>query len=178
MRRSSCPTKLSPIPLRSFAAASVLLAALLIAPLAFAQHAGDRIENQMTPEQFKAAGLDQLSPEQLENLNAWLNRTLVAETTKAARQAEEKVESENRGFFDFGSNEPVTGRLQGEFRGFAKGREYRLENGQLWRQTNSASLSGVRLDSPQVTIKPSLIGSTWYLTVEGYNTAAKVERIK
>ena len=40
------------------------------------------------------------------------------------------------------------------------------------------SLSGVHLDSPQVTIKPSLIGSTWYLTVEGYNTAAKVERIK
>lgn len=178
MRRSSCPTQPSPISFRSFAANGALLAALVLAPPAFAQQAGDRIEQQMTPEQFKAAGLDQLSPEQLGNLNAWLNRTLVVETTKAARQAEERVENESRGFFDFGSNEPVAGRLQGEFRGFAKGREYRLENGQLWRQTDSASLSGVHLDSPQVTIKPSLIGSTWYLTVEGYNTAAKVERIK
>jgi hypothetical protein len=28
----------------------------------------------------------------------------------------------NRGFFDFGSSEPITGVLQGEFRGFGKGR--------------------------------------------------------
>ncbi|GAB2608942.1 hypothetical protein [Novilysobacter erysipheiresistens] len=168
--------------LRSYVPASVLLAVLFAAPLAFAQQAGERIEQQMTPDQFKAAGLDQLSAEQLENLNAWLNRTLVAETTKAAtvaaQQAKEKIEDENRGFLNFGSDEAVTGRLQGEFRGFGKGREYLLDNGQLWRQTDSASLAGVRLDNPQVTIKPSMIGSAWYLTVEGYNTAAKVQRIK
>lgn len=168
--------------LRPFALASVLLAALFATPLAFAQQAGDRIEQQMTPEQFKAAGLDQLSAEQLESLNAWLNRTLEVETTKAAtvaaQQAKEKIEDENRGFLNFGSDEAVTGRLQGEFRGFGKGREYLLDNGQLWRQTDSASLAGVRLDNPQVTIKPSMIGSAWYLTVEGYNTAAKVQRIK
>ncbi|MGH8084811.1 MAG: hypothetical protein ACREPV_06005 [Lysobacter sp.] len=178
MHRSSCPTKPFPRLSRSFALAGVLLAALLAAPLAFAQQAGDRIEQQMTPEQFEAAGLDQLSAEQLENLNAWLNRTLVVETTKAAKQAKEMVEDENRGFLSFGSDEPVTGRLQGEFRGFGKGREYRLENGQLWRQTDNATLAGARLDSPQVTIKPSMIGSAWYLKVEGYNTAAKVQRIK
>ena len=183
MHRSSCPTTPSPRLLRPFALLSVLLAALLAAPLAFAQQAGDRIEQQMTAEQFMAAGLDQLSAEQLENLNAWLNRTLVAETTKAAtqaaEQAKEKAEDENRGFLDFGSDdEPVTGRLQGEFQGFGKGREYRLENGQLWRQIDNASLAGVRLDSPQVTIKPAMFGNAWYLRVEGYNTAAKVERVK
>ena len=32
------------------------------------------IERQMSPEQFKAAGLDKLSPEELANLNAWLAR--------------------------------------------------------------------------------------------------------
>ena len=182
MHRSSYPTTPSPRFIRTLALASVLLAALFAAPLAFAQQAGDRIEQQMTPEQFKAAGLDQLSAEQLENLNAWLNRTLVAETTKAATQAakqtKEKIEDENRGFLNFGSDEAITGRLQGEFRGFSKGREYLLDNGQLWRQTDTASLAGVNLDSPQVTIKPSMIGSAWYLKVEGYNTAAKVQRIK
>ena len=45
------------------------------------------IERQMTPEQFKAAGLDKLSPAELSNLNAWLNDTL--EVAVATR---EKVE--------------------------------------------------------------------------------------
>src|SRR3546814_12165138 len=88
----------------------------------------------MTHEQFMAAGLDQLSAEQLQNLNAWLNRTLVTETTKAAteatRQARQDAEVEQRGFFGSSSDEPVSGQLQGEFNGFAKGRQYQLDNGQ------------------------------------------------
>lgn len=182
MNSATRPSTPSPRRLRPIALAGVLMVALLAAPLVFAQQAGDRIEQQMSAEQFKAAGLDQLSAEQLQNLNAWLNRTLVIETTKAAtqaaKQAKEKVEDEHRGFLSFGSDEAITGRLQGEFRGFGKGREYQLDNGQLWRQVDSASLAGVRLENPQVTIKPSMIGSTWYFKVEGYNTAAKVERIK
>lgn len=182
MNGSTCPIAPTSRLLRPFALSSVLLAALFAMPLAFAQQAGERIEQQMTPEQFKATGLDQLSAEQLENLNAWLNRTLEAETTKAAtvaaKQAKEQVEDENRGFLHFGSDEAIAGRLQGEFRGFGKGREYRLENGQLWRQVDSSTLAGVRLDNPQVTIKPSMIGNAWYLNVEGYNTTVKVERVK
>lgn len=179
MNRSTCPASPS---LRPLAMASLLLAALLTAPLAFAQQAGDRIEQQMTAEQFKAAGLDQLNTEQLDHLNAWLNRTLVVETTKAAEKAAEqatkKVEADNRGFLDFGSSDEITTRIQGEFNGFGEDREYQLENGQVWRQTDSATLAGVHLDSPQVTIKPSVFGSTWYLQVEGYNTSAKVKRVK
>lgn len=163
--------------LRPLALATTLLATLALAPAAFAQD-GKPIEQQMTPEQFRAAGLDQLSAEQLANLNAWLNRTLDVETTKAAKLAKEKVEDENRGFFDFGSSEPVRSRLQGPFHGFAKGRQYTLENGQVWRQTDGASLAGVELDRPAVEVSPSLIGSAWYLKVEGYNTRAKVERVK
>ena len=181
MNFSSRPTTPSPRRLRPLALA-VALVAVLASPLAFAQQDGERIEQQMTHEQFMAAGLDQLSAEQLQNLNAWLNRTLVTETTKAAtkatRQARQDAEVEQRGFFGSSSDEPVSGQLQGEFNGFAKGRQYQLDNGQVWRQTDSSSLVGVHLDSPKVTIKPGLIGSAWYLKVEGYNTSAKVERIK
>lgn len=162
---------------RPLALAVALLAALVLAPAASAQD-GNRIEQQMTPEQFRAAGLDQLSAEQLAHLNAWLNRTLDVETTKAATLAKQKVEDENRGFFNFGSSDPVRSRLQGPFRGFAKGRQFTLDNGQVWRQTDSASLPGVRLESPAVEVSPSLIGNAWYLKVEGYNTRAKVERVK
>src|SRR3546814_17501610 len=53
-----------------------------------------------------------------------------------------------------------------------------FRNGQQWRQTDTASLAGVRVDNPAVRITPSIIGNTWYLRIDGYNTRAKVERVK
>ena len=159
------------MPLRS-----IFLAALLaLAAPAMAQQA---IETEMTPDEFKGAGLDKLSAEELAQLNAWLNRTIDTETVKAAATAKKKVEDENRGFFDFGSNEPVTGRITGEFRGFSRGREYTLDNGQVWKQIDTTRLDGVKLDNPEVTIKPGVFGNVWYMRVGRYNKAAKGERVK
>lgn len=155
---------------------SILFAALLfVAAPAAAQQA---IESQMTPEEFKAAGLDKLSAEELGRLNAWLNRTIEDEAAKAATEAKDKVVEEHRGFATFGSSEPIEARVAGEFRGFGKGRRYTLDNGHVWEQVDEARLTGVRLDSPSVRLNPSVIGNAWYLKVEGYNTRAKVVRIK
>jgi hypothetical protein len=154
-----------------------LIAAALLA-FALPVMAQDTIEARMTAEEFKAAGLDKLSAAELARLNAWLNRTVEAATTQAAAEAKKKVESENRGFFNFGSTEPVVARITGEFRGFARGREYVLDNGQVWTQIDTATLAGVRLDNPLVRINPSLVGNVWYLAVEGYNTRARVQRTK
>ncbi len=154
-----------------------LIAAALLA-LALPVLAQDAIESRMTQEEFKAAGLDKLSAAELARLNAWLNRTLDNVTTQAAAEAKKKVESENRGFFNFGSTEPVVARISGPFRGFARGREYVLDNGQIWKQIDDASLAGARLDNPQVRINPSLVGNAWYLAVEGFSTRAKVQRLK
>ena len=136
------------------------------------------IEQQMTPEQFKAAGLDKLSAAELANLNAWLNHTIVAESTKAAEFATQKVKTENRGFFDFGSEEPIDGRLVGEFRGFSKGRTYTLENGQVWQQIDDTHMSVRPMTNPDVRIKPAMMGNSWYMAVGKYNTRAQVKRIK
>ena len=153
---------------------------VLVALLAFASaaHAQPPIERQMTPEQFRAAGLDKLSPQELANLNAWLNNTLEVETTKAAALAEEKVETENRGFASFGKSDPIKARIAGEFRGFGRGRSWTLDNGQVWEQVDDASLAGARKTDPQVEIAPSLVGNSWYMRIEGYNTRAKVQRVK
>lgn len=137
-----------------------------------------RIEQQMTPEQFRAAGLDQLTPGQLANLNAWLNRTLVVETERAAAQAKKKVEDESRGFLNFGSDEPVLGQIRGTFDGFGAGRSFILANGQEWEQVDATTLHGVRLVDPEVRITPSVMGNAWYMKVGKYNTRAKVRRIK
>ena len=157
---------------------SVAFAALVLfacTPSAFAQEA---IEKQMTAEEFRAAGLQKLSAEELARLNAWLNRTITTETTKAASEAKKKVEDDNRGFFNFGSSEPVVSRMVGEFNGFARGREYTLENGHVWKQIDDASLAGVRKTKPMVKVTPSKVGNAWYFAIEGYNTRAKVQRTK
>jgi hypothetical protein len=153
-----------------------LLAAFALSPLTAL--ARDPIERDMTPEEFKAAGLDKLSAEELARLNVWLGRKIDTASDEAAALAKDKVEQENRGFFHFGSDEPIAGRIAGEFRGFGRGRTYTLDNGQVWRQIDEASLAGVRIDAPEVKINPSLMGNAWYLSVKGYNTRAKVERVK
>ncbi len=158
-------------------------ALLVLAPGLHAQTAplqGD-VEQQMSADEFRAAGLEKLTPQELAALNAWLQRKVVQETAKAVETAREEGREEvvrkNRGFFDFGTTEPIESRIVGEFRGFAKGRTYTLENGQVWEQVESASLAGVRRDNPSVSIKPGMLGN-WFMKIENYNTAAKVRRIK
>ncbi len=153
----------------------VLAAALAALP---ALAAPPPIQQQMSPEEFRAAGLDKLSADELARLNAWLGRTLEVETEKAATAAKKKVEDDNRGFFNFGSTDPVRSSIPGEFRGFANGRTYTLANGQVWRQVDDASLAGVRLTDPEVVITPSKIGNAWYMAVGRYGTRAKVMRTK
>jgi hypothetical protein len=158
---------------------TLALAALLacVVPAAIAQ-TQPAIERQMTPAEFKAAGLDRLSADELAHLNAWLGRTLDIETSKATAVAKKKVEDDNRGFFNFGSQTAISSRISGEFGGLAMGRTYSLENGQVWKQIESESLAGVRLSNPEVTIKPGMVGNVWYLQIKGYNTRAKVQRVK
>ena len=164
---------------RSWRLVPLAFAALLVlAPAVQAQEPAAPIEQQMSAEQFRAAGLDRLDAEQLANLNAWLNGAIDAQTDKAVATAKQQVKEESRGLMNFGGSEPIIGSISGEFRGFAKGRSYTLESGQVWQQTDNASLTGVRMDGPGVKITPSIVGNVWYMTVAGYNTRAKVERVK
>jgi len=168
---------------RLLACAALLLS--LSAP-ALAQRVVDGdLQQQMSPTEFKAAGLDKLSAQELATLNRWLQGKVEAATTQAVaavreearEQGRQEVIVKNRGFFDFGSSEPITGVLQGEFRGFGKGRVYVLDNGQEWEQTDSTSVVGVRKQSPKVSIKPGVMG-VWYMKVEGVNSQPKVRRSK
>lgn len=177
------PSITLPFRPRLLACAAVLLS--LSAP-ALAQRVvqGD-LQQQMSPAEFKAAGLDKLNAAELATLNHWLQGKVEAATTEAVAAVREEAREEgrqevivkNRGFFDFGSNEPISGVLQGEFRGFGKGRIYVLDNGQQWEQTDTTSVSGVRKQSPKVSISPGVMG-VWYLKVEGVNTQPKVRRTK
>lgn len=139
------------------------------------------LQQQMSPEQFRAAGLDKLSAQELATLNGWLRGTVEQATAEVREQAIEEGRQEvivqHRGFLTFGSNEPILARTEGPFPGFGKGRIFRLDNGQEWEQTDGTTLSGVRDTQPQLRITPGVMG-VWYLQVDGFNTRAKVRRVK
>jgi len=185
-------------PTRLLVSGLALAVALsLTAGTALAQRSvhGD-LQQEMSPAQFKAAGLEKLSPTELAALNDWLQGKVAQETQKAAAEAQasvggaasatalaqareegrQEVIVKNRGFFDFGSKEPIESSIAGEFKGFGKGQHYVLANGQEWEQTESMSTSARKTD-PKVKIKPGL-GGVWYLQIEGSNSMPKVRRVK
>ena len=195
-------------PLHAWSLLALGLALATTATVAAAQSpapGATLMEQRMTPEEFKAAGLHKLSPEELAALQDWMQRQhgVVAAPAAAApaaaplpagavalsaadverireearEEGRKEVKETNRGFFDFGSDEPIKSTLVGEFRGFAKGNTYTLANGQVWEQVEPARLEGVRKTDPAVTIKPGLL-NVWFLRIDGYNTAAKVRRVK
>ena len=165
------------MPLLRHLMVAVLLA--FAAPVAFAQQA---LEQQMTAEEFRAAGLDKLSAEELANLNRWLQGRVQQESSLAAGQAREEAREQARqeaaaaAAGRAGSRKTIESNIAGEFNGLGRGQRYTLENGQVWEQTDAARLDGVRLTNPRVTISPGAFG-TWSMRIDGYNTRARVKRV-
>lgn len=161
--------------------AFALAGIMLIAPAVVAAQAFSSLEERMTYNEFRAAGLEKLSPEELAALNAWLRKDLPQVAAAAASTAVPPVE-DRRGFpasaADQGPDGDVVSRIVGEFHGWTDKQRFTLENGQVWQVKDSrASLAGVNLTNPTVTFTRSVI-SGWYMSVEGYNSRAKVVRIK
>jgi hypothetical protein len=128
------------------------------------------LEERMTYAEFQAAGLEKLTPEELAALNSWLaGKSSIAATPSV----------DTRGF-DSRTNEDgaVVSSVKGPFNGWkGKGDRIMLTNGQIWEITDSSSRLSVSLQDPTVIVEPGILNS-WYLKVDGYNTRARVKRIK
>src|SRR5438309_7156964 len=109
---------------RSLLLAAVLAVTVVVSSVV-AQTGGGGIQEAMTPEQFKAAGLNKLSPSEIQNLNKWLSG--YRETTvKTAKKTAERAAAE-----------VTVSRVDGIFNGIAGGTVVRLEDGTVWKQANS-----------------------------------------
>ena len=94
---------------------------------------GASIQQLMSPEEFKAAGLNKLSSEELQKLDAWLQgyRETTEKTTE--KRVEKKVAS--RSLLSF-KMDTIVSRVDGSFGGL-KGRTLiKLEDGTTWKQAN------------------------------------------
>jgi len=163
--------------------AGIVLGVLALTGTAVGDSARSRLEQLMGPK-FREAGLDRATPAEIAVLEKFMIEhagelralTPASDATSASAVAGAEPARERRAEKKAAStSEHVSSRIAGEFKGWRPGTTLTLENGQQWRVSDDSALTVPRgLDRPNVTIEPGMFGS-WWLRVEGYNTAAKVK---
>lgn len=136
------------------------------------------LEERMSEAEFRAAGLDRLSPEELAQLNAWIRSRVV--TAGSAQAAADRTGFRARdGLFGSGEGErrSISARVNGTLGSIGEGRTIELDNGQVWQVTDGSIELDDPVANPVITIEPALLGS-WLLKVEGYNRSVRVTRIR
>lgn len=157
-------------PMRPISSLALIL--LAAASAVGAQTQSPTLEERMTQAEFRAAGLDKLSPEELRQLNTWLQAHGGGSAARAGSA------SGGRAFYpDSSTREAVESRIAGTFNGWRGKTVFTLDNGQQWQQTESGTFNAGTFTNPAVKIKPMMLGS-WLMVVEGCGCSVRVERIK
>ena len=84
--------------------------------------------------------------------------------------------SDNFGKVSTDDSNEINSRISGEFNGWTGDTQFRLENGQIWKQSGNGFLK-VSMNNPKVKIEAGRFGG-YILSVEGYNSRVKVKRVK
>lgn len=151
-------------------------------PVLGAEEGFSSLEEQMTGQEFEAAGLEKLSPQELDALNGWIRRHSLANLATAASGATVSGSDANvadqRGFK--GSEQertPITSRILGPFSGWDGQTVFKLENGMIWAQADKDKFYIDEVQNPVVVIEPRMFGR-WELSIEGHDAECRVERIQ
>lgn len=147
-----------------------------------AQQGFATLEEQMTGDQFKAAGLEKLSPQELATLNRWIrDRSLATLATPhgatTVSSADDAVATVNTPSIEEMPRETITTRISGNFSGWDGQTVFKLENGMIWAQTDKDKFYTQEMQNPLVTIEPGMFGA-WKLSIEGHDDECKVQRIQ
>src|SRR5437762_13320201 len=122
------------------------------------EEAGGGIHEMMTPEEFKAAGLNKLSAEELQKLDAWLQGY-----RQVAEQAGEKKGSARA---ERTKMDLIVSRVDGSFNGLTGRTVIRLEDGTVWKQANADDRVRPKVtDSPAAAVIHGIFG--YKMRIEG-----------
>lgn len=162
----------------------LLIALLLLFSVPYVHAADARfpgIESLMTAEELRAAGIENLNPQQVDALNAWIERytsgaiapTDPAPQVSSAPASAPVVEDSPVSFRaaevapapapadNFGrapEKIDLVSRIAGRFEGWSGDTQFILENGQVWEQRRGGRWK-VSLDSPEVRIRENFMGA-------------------
>jgi len=149
----------------------LLLALPLVGVSVQAQQAAG-LQQRMSSSEFKAAGLDKLSPQELANLDRWL------QTHAHDKVVTRVVDSSGKPVFYAGQKRrKIETHLVGHFGGWQGHNVMTLDNGQVWKQVGSDTPACMTSDHPAVKVKPSIMGN-WLMYVHGCNDDAHVQRVR
>lgn len=150
---------------------SLALILLIAATSVAAQTQSPTLEERMSQAEFRAAGLDKLSPEELQRLNSWLQSHGGTQTRYVSASGAPVFYPES------GERNVIESRISGTFTGWRGKSVFKLDNGQEWQQTESGQYSAGEFSNPAVKVKPMLLGS-WLMVVDGCGCSVRVQRIK
>lgn len=121
----------------------------------------------MRPEQIKDMGLDKLSPEEIQKLEAWLTR-FAGVVTQAATGAPAAPAAGAAGA-------AVESRIDGTFEGWTGDTIFKLVNGQLWQQAGYAYTYHYAFQPKVIIFKD---GAAFRMKVDGVSDSLSVKRLK
>ncbi len=125
----------------------------------------------MSQAEFHAAGLEKLSPQELQQLNGWID-SHGGSTVKYVSASGAPV------FYpDASEKKVIEQHIVGTFTGWRGKTVWTLDNGQQWKQAEGGLLDAGKIQDPAVKIKPMILGS-WLMYVDGCGCSIHVERIK
>jgi hypothetical protein len=90
------------------------------------------IKEMMSPAEFNAAGLNKLSGDELQKLDAWLQGYRQVTEQTAEKKATAKAAAESHAKMDL-----LVSRVDGSFQGLTGRTIIRLEDGTVWKQANA-----------------------------------------
>jgi hypothetical protein len=99
---------------------------------------------------------------------------------KQELQAEEKAKAATRAGLPAGEEGPavIRTRILGQFHGWSGATTFRLQNGQVWVQSNSDDSYWVpTMENPEVELRPSKLGG-WKLYLTAKGTWVRVHRVQ
>jgi hypothetical protein len=125
------------------------------------EEASGGIQQAMTPEEFKAAGLNKLSSEELQKLNAWLQGYREVAEKAAEKKATARAATVERAKMDM-----LVSRVDGTFNGLTGRTVIRLEDGTAWKQANADDRYRPKVtDHPAAVVIHGIFG--YKMQVEG-----------
>ena len=121
----------------------------------------DDIQQIMTPDEFKAAGLNKLSPDELAKLNAWLQGYRQVTEQAAEKKATARAERTKM--------DVLVSRVDGTFNGLTGRTIIRLEDGTAWKQANADDRYRPKVtDHPAAVVIHGVFG--YQMQIEGTQT--------
>jgi hypothetical protein len=122
------------------------------------EQSGKVLQDSMTTQEFKSAGLEKLSDEELKNLNAWLqgyrHATETKATEKATAEVTKKVAAQARRSLD-----TVETRVDGTVPHLTGHSIIKLEDGSTWKQASPEDrYASPPIDHPKAVVTHTMFG--------------------